>query len=117
MPIYEYRCKKCGGVIEKIQKFSARPLTKHEGCGGKLEPVLSSPAIQFKGSGFYITDYARKSSAPAGESSGSSSSGGDSKSNDGGSKSGDSGSKSSDSGSKSAASESKKSPATTSKKD
>ena len=64
MPIYEFRCKKCGKEIERIQKFSD-PLPKvHEGCGGALEQLLSSPAIQFKGSGFYITDYARKS-APA----------------------------------------------------
>lgn len=72
MPIYEYRCKKCGKRVEKIQKFSDPPLKTHEECGGALELQLSSPAIQFKGSGFYITDYARKS-APA-ESSGSSSS-------------------------------------------
>ena len=117
MPIYEYRCSTCGKTFEKIQRFSDAPVEVHEGCGGKVEKLISTSALMFKGSGFYITDYARKSSAPAGESSGSSSSGGDSKSNDGGSKSSDSGSKSSDSGSKSAASESKKSPATTSKKD
>jgi putative FmdB family regulatory protein len=108
LPIYEYRCKKCGDLIEKIQKFSDPPLSKHEGCGGKLEIVLSSPAIQFKGSGFYITDYARKSSGSGGESSGSS---------DGGSKSSESGSKGSDSGSKSTTSESTKSPAPASKKE
>ena len=105
MPIYEYRCKKCGELIEKIQKFSDPPLTKHEACGGALELVLSSPAIQFKGSGFYITDYARKSSS-------SSDSGGSSA---GSSKSGDSGSKSSETSSKSTASDAKPAPA--SKKD
>ena len=108
LPIYEYRCKKCGELIEKIQKFSDPPLSKHEACGGALELVLSSPAIQFKGSGFYITDYARKSSTSGGESSGSPESG---------SKSSDSGSKAGDSGSKSAASETKKAPAAENKKD
>ncbi len=62
MPLYEYRCRKCGATIEKIQKFSDSPLTKCEKCGGKLERLLSPPAIQFKGSGWYVTDYARKSS-------------------------------------------------------
>jgi putative FmdB family regulatory protein len=60
--MYEYRCRKCGRVIEKIQKFSDAPLTKCEECGGKLEKLLSASAIQFKGSGWYVTDYARKSS-------------------------------------------------------
>ncbi len=69
MPLYEYRCKKCGKHFEKIQKFSDDPLSKCSECGGALERLLSSPAIQFKGSGWYITDYARKSSAPAGDSS------------------------------------------------
>ncbi len=64
MPLYEYRCLKCDAHFEKIQKFSDPPATKCEACGGKLEQLLSSPAIQFKGSGWYITDYARKSSAP-----------------------------------------------------
>ncbi len=72
MPLYEYRCKKCGKRFEKIQKFSDPPLTTHDKCGGAVERLLSSPAIQFKGSGFYITDYARKSSP--GESSGTTSS-------------------------------------------
>lgn len=69
MPLYEYRCQKCGATIEKIQKFSDAPLTKCEKCGGKLEQVLSAPAIQFKGSGWYVTDYARKSSPGKSESS------------------------------------------------
>ena len=64
MPIYEYHCLKCGKRVEKIQKFSDPPLKVHEGCGGKVERVLHAPALHFKGSGFYITDYARKS-APA----------------------------------------------------
>ena len=63
MPLYEYRCLKCDAHFEKIQKFSDPPITRCETCGGKLEQLLSSPAIQFKGSGWYVTDYARKSSA------------------------------------------------------
>lgn len=62
MPLYEYRCLKCGTKIEKIRKFSDPPLTKCEECGGKLERLLSSPAFKFKGTGWYITDYAGKSS-------------------------------------------------------
>lgn len=65
MPLYEYQCTKCGARIEKIQKFSDPPLSKCGKCGGKLERLLSSSAIQFKGSGWYVTDYARKSAPPA----------------------------------------------------
>jgi putative FmdB family regulatory protein len=61
LPLYEYRCLKCAVHFEKIQKFSDPLLTTCPQCGGKLEQLLSSPAIQFKGSGWYITDYARKS--------------------------------------------------------
>lgn len=57
--------------MEKIQKFSDPPLTACEQCGGELERLLSSPAIQFKGSGWYVTDYARKSAPQAGKSEGS----------------------------------------------
>jgi putative FmdB family regulatory protein len=63
MPLYEYRCRKCGEVFEVIQKFSDKPLTVHEKCRGKVERLLSAPALQFKGSGWYITDYARASQA------------------------------------------------------
>ncbi len=63
LPLYEYRCEKCGVRIEKIQKFSDPPLTTCEKCGGELTRLLSAPAIQFKGSGWYVTDYARKSSS------------------------------------------------------
>ena len=59
MPLYEYECSKCGGRFEEIQKFSDEPLKKHEGCGGKVRRLLSAPAIQFKGSGWYVTDYGR----------------------------------------------------------
>ena len=62
MPLYEYACTQCGQHIEKIQKFSDPPLTKCQKCGGTLRQLLSSPAIQFKGSGWYVTDYARKPS-------------------------------------------------------
>jgi putative FmdB family regulatory protein len=67
LPLYEYRCRKCGTLSEKIQKFSDPILTKCEKCGGELERPLSSPAIQFKGSGWYVTDYARKSGGDGGE--------------------------------------------------
>ena len=60
MPLYEYKCKKCRRKVEKIRKFSDPPLTICESCGGKLDQLLSSPAIRFKGSGWYINDYAKK---------------------------------------------------------
>lgn len=59
MPIYEYRCRKCGQVVEVLQKFSDAPLTTCESCGGTLERLISPPGLHFKGSGWYITDYAR----------------------------------------------------------
>lgn len=61
MPLYEYKCQSCGAVFEVRQKFSDPPLTTHKECGGTLEKIISAPALQFKGSGWYITDYARKS--------------------------------------------------------
>lgn len=60
MPLYEYKCQKCASVFEIIQKMSDLPLTECPECGGRLKKVLTAPAIQFKGSGFYITDYAKK---------------------------------------------------------
>lgn len=60
MPIYEYECQKCKSHTEAFQKLSDKPLTKCKKCGGKLEKVISAPAIQFKGSGWYVTDYANK---------------------------------------------------------
>ena len=60
MPIHEYKCKKCGCRTEALQKLNDKPLQKCQKCGGALEKLISSPAIQFKGSGFYITDYAHK---------------------------------------------------------
>jgi putative FmdB family regulatory protein len=65
MPLYEYRCEKCGHRFEKIRKFSDRPIKKCPECGGQVEQVISAPAVQFKGSGWYVTDYAKKSGASA----------------------------------------------------
>ena len=59
MPLYEYECSK-DGVFEQMQKFSDPPLSACPRCGGPVEKLLSAPAIQFKGTGWYITDYARK---------------------------------------------------------
>jgi putative FmdB family regulatory protein len=60
MPIYEYSCKKCGQTIEVIQKFNDPVLRKHQGCGGSLTKLISASGFQFKGTGWYVTDYARK---------------------------------------------------------
>ena len=76
MPIYEYSCAKCGKTIEVIQKMSDKPLKAHAGCGGKLTKLISAAGFQFKGTGWYVTDYARKSK---GESEGSRDSKGESK--------------------------------------
>jgi putative FmdB family regulatory protein len=65
LPLYEYECPK-DGLFERIQKFSDPPLDACPTCGGPIEKLLSAPAIQFKGSGWYITDYARKSSGVEG---------------------------------------------------
>ena len=67
MPIYEYECTKCGHRFEMIQAVSAAPVKKCEKCKGKVERLISSPAIQFKGSGWYVTDYARKSGPTEGK--------------------------------------------------
>jgi putative FmdB family regulatory protein len=68
MPLYEYKCEKCGKVFEVMQKFSDAPLTTHEECGGHVDRLLSAPALQFKGSGWYITDYAKSGSSSNGSS-------------------------------------------------
>lgn len=60
VPIYEYECSECGHRVEVLQKVSDSPLTKCQKCEGKVERLVSSPAIQFKGTGWYVTDYARK---------------------------------------------------------
>ena len=65
MPLYEYQCPKCGR-FERIQKFADPPLTECPTCGQPVHKLLSAPAIQFKGTGWYVTDYARKSSGKDG---------------------------------------------------
>ena len=65
MPIYEYQCKKCGHRFEKMQRISDAPVRKCPECGGEVGQLLSAPAVQFKGTGWYVTDYARKGSSPA----------------------------------------------------
>jgi putative FmdB family regulatory protein len=62
VPLYEYECTKCHKKTEKIESVSGPHLKKCPHCGGKVEPVLSPPAIQFKGAGWYVTDYAGKKS-------------------------------------------------------
>lgn len=59
MPLYEYKCDQCGDVFELIQKFSDEPLTVHEKCGGPVHRLVSVSALQFKGSGWYVNDYAK----------------------------------------------------------
>jgi len=83
MPLYEYRCSKCGKVFEVLQKFSDAPLERHEDCGGSVERLLSAPSFQFKGSGWYATDYAKsgvKGEGKSGDSEGKSETKSDSKS-------------------------------------
>jgi putative FmdB family regulatory protein len=66
MPLYEYECDACGARFELIRKFSDPPVTACTACGAEgVRKLLSPPAVQFKGSGWYVTDYARKSGAPA----------------------------------------------------
>jgi putative FmdB family regulatory protein len=62
MPLYEYECQKCGKRTEVLQRFAEAPLTVCPTCGGDLKKLLSAPAVQFKGSGWYVTDYAGKGS-------------------------------------------------------
>ena len=69
MPNYEYLCQKCGHRFEQIRKFSDKQLRKCPECGGVIEQVISAPAVQFKGSGWYVNDYAKKGAAPASSSS------------------------------------------------
>jgi putative FmdB family regulatory protein len=80
MPLYEYKCEKCGNVFETLQKYSDAPLTVHEGCGGALEKLLSASAFSLKGSGWYVTDYGRGGSKPEAKSDGKSESKSDGKS-------------------------------------
>lgn len=69
MPLYEYKCMKCGHRFEKIENLSASEVKKCPECGGRAERQLAAPAIQFKGTGWYVTDYAAKSPASTSESS------------------------------------------------
>ena len=70
MPLYEYACKKCGHHFEKIQKFSDKMVKKCPECGGVVEQTITAPAVQFKGSGWYVTDYAKKSGTSSSSDSG-----------------------------------------------
>ena len=65
MPIYEYECLECGAVEEALQKFSDKPLSKCSQCSGKLRKLISNSAFHLKGSGWYVTDYAKKSTSPS----------------------------------------------------
>jgi putative FmdB family regulatory protein len=67
MPLYEYECESCRSRFERIQKFSDPPVELCPSCGGRVKKLPSSPAIQFKGSGWYITDYAKKTSSDTGK--------------------------------------------------
>ena len=69
MPLYEYECKKCHHRFERIQTFAAPHTKKCPKCGGPIEQMISAPAVQFKGSGWYVTDYAKKSSGGSASSS------------------------------------------------
>lgn len=92
MPLYEYKCLKCGRNTEKIEKVSGPHLKKCPHCGGKVESVITAPSIQFKGAGWYVTDYGgKKPGASSGDSD---------KSDKPAAESKDSGSKEKDSGSK-----------------
>ena len=73
MPIYEYECKRCHHRFERIQKFSDPHIKKCPQCGGPVEQLLSPPAVQFKGSGWYVTDYAKQGAKPSSGESGSAS--------------------------------------------
>ncbi len=75
MPNYEYLCKNCGHRFEQIRKFSDKQLRKCPECGGVIEQVISAPAVQFKGSGWYVTDYPKKGAGSAASSSSSSAEG------------------------------------------
>lgn len=59
MPLYEYQCEQCGEIFEVMQKFADAPLTTHAQCGGQVHRLLSAPAFHLKGTGWYVTDYAK----------------------------------------------------------
>jgi putative FmdB family regulatory protein len=64
LPIYEYKCEGCGEVFEVIQKFADEPVAVHEKCGGHVHRLMSAPSFQFKGTGWYVTDYAKGGTSP-----------------------------------------------------
>ena len=70
MPLYEYRCAKCGKILEVIQGFSDAPLRKHEECGGRLDKLISRSGFVLKGSGWYQSDYKPAARSSSGEASG-----------------------------------------------
>ena len=70
MPLYEYECQSCGERVEVLQRVGAPAIGVCDACGGEMKRLLSAPAFQFKGTGWYVTDYAKKNSSPAGESQG-----------------------------------------------
>jgi putative FmdB family regulatory protein len=82
MPLYEYKCKKCGHRFERIQTYSAADATECPVCQGEVERLISAPAAHFKGSGFYSTDYAAKPAASGKSQDGSSGSEGSSAASD-----------------------------------
>ena len=65
MPIYEYKCHQCGQKFEVRQRISEEPLKVHEDCGGEVERLISAPALHFKGTGWYVTDYAKNGKSPS----------------------------------------------------
>src|SRR5271166_1850447 len=65
MPLYDYKCHKCGETFEVRQRISEDPLKTHEACGGEIERLISAPALHFKGSGWYVTDYAKNGKSPS----------------------------------------------------
>jgi len=101
LPLYEYRCKSCGHIFEKIQSFSAPEEKECPVCQGEVERLISAPAIQFKGAGWYVNDYAGKSAAKS--STGDSKSSADKSASSDGAKSSDSSSSTNNSGSSSGA--------------
>jgi putative FmdB family regulatory protein len=82
MPLYEYKCKKCKHRFEQIQKFSDKPVKKCPKCGGPVEKLISTSSVQFKGSGWYVSDYGRKGSGQSSSSSSSEPDGGSKDSKD-----------------------------------
>lgn len=70
MPIYEYSCEACGRVTEVLQRLDEAPLSVCPDCGGALRKLVSAPAFQFKGEGWYVTDYARKGNGKGGSAKG-----------------------------------------------